>query len=209
MARSETVRADYAQFLEEVTSWLHRTEAKIRDGSAEPHVLKSQLQGISAEVGPISEKMEQMNKNGQVLVDKSQSTQERELVNSTCNNTTEQFSHLRRLLEQKKVSVGEAIDSWQKFLDLHRSVLSWAAERKAFCEEPLDFPSLSLAKNKLQEYFAVGKSLRSATKSLQEMSRELNKISQIGETADLGEKLHEAEQEKGETEALINEKVQF
>ena len=64
------------------------------------------------------------------------------------------------------------------------------------------YPSL------LQVFAVAMKSIRYATKNVQEMSRELAAISAVtAVTADLAEKLHSAEQMKAETEARLNEKV--
>ena len=52
------------------------------------------------------------------------------------------------------------------------------------------------------------KSIRYAAKNVQEMSRELAAIAAVTTvTAELTEKLHEAEQMKAETEARLNERV--
>jgi hypothetical protein len=70
----------------------------------------------------------------------------------------------------------------------------------------LPFPTIGQTKQKLQEYTVVMKSIKFATKNVQEMSRELGVISQVAETSDLGDKLHEADQKKADTEAQLNEK---
>ena len=60
----------------------------------------------------------------------------------------------------------------------------------------------------LQVYAVAMKSIRYAAKNVQEMSRELSAIAAVTTaTAELTEKLHEAEQMKAETEARLNERV--
>ena len=60
----------------------------------------------------------------------------------------------------------------------------------------------------LQVYAVAMKSIRYAAKNVQEMSRELAAIAAVTTaTAELAEKLHEAEQMKAETEAKLNERV--
>ena len=103
--------------------------------------------------------------------------------------------------------VGEAIDAWKKFLELHEQVLGWSAEKNNFISEPLEFSTLALAKQKLAEYSGAMKSIKYATKNVQELDREFSRINQTASTGQLGEKLNEAEQKKAETETKLTEKV--
>ncbi len=209
LAKASSVRAEYTADLEELTFWLGRAEAKVQDRGAEPHALKAQLAEVSCEVGGAADQLERLNRNGQLLGggERASSQQERELVHSSCNSATQQLSRVRHLLEQRRMAVGEAIDAWQKFLDLHAAVVAWAADKSAFLAHSVFFPTLGQTKQRVQEYTVCMKSVRFAAKNVQEMSRELAQISQVAETSDLGEKLHEAEQKKAETEAKLNEKV--
>lgn len=103
--------------------------------------------------------------------------------------------------------MGEAIDSWQKFLDLHEAVITWSEEKNEFVAQPLDFATLALAKQKLQDYSGAMKTVKYASKNVQEMSREHAKIAQVASTGHLGEKLDEAEKRKGDTETHLSEKA--
>lgn len=114
-----------------------------------------------------------------------------------------QFNERITLLFQ----VGEAIDAWKKFLELHEQVLAWSAEKNNFLSEPLEFSTLALAKQKLAEYSTAMKSIKYASKNVQELGREFSRISQTASTGQLGDKLNEAEQRKGETETQLTAKV--
>ena len=105
------------------------------------------------------------------------------------------------------VQIGEALDSWRRFLDMHSGVMSWSADKSNFLQEPLVFSTLAAAKQKLQEYAISMKTIKAAGKSLQEMSREMAVVSQVADTDDFGQKLHTAEQKKADAEARLTERV--
>jgi nesprin-1 len=50
------------------------------------------------------------------------------------------------------LKVGDSIDSWQRFLQLHSLVISWVDEKKCFLTEPLHLTSLVQARQKSQDY---------------------------------------------------------
>lgn len=68
---------------------------------------------------------------------------------------------------------------------------------------------MALAKQKLAEYSGAMKSIKHATKNVQELGREYSRISQTSSTGQLGDKLNEAEQRKGDTETQLTEKVRI
>ena len=104
--------------------------------------------------------------------------------------------------------MSEALDSWQKFLDLHAAVMTWSREKNEFVSAPIHtFESLPHAKSRLQEYANNTKSVKYAGKNLSEMQRELGVVAGVASTADLPEKLAEAEHAKVETETQLYEKV--
>jgi len=85
-------------------------------------------------------------------------------------------------------------------------VESWCSEKESFLAEPFSFTNLSSAKLKLQDYTTSIKSIKTATKNIGEMERELKKINQVGSSGDLADKLSEVERVKGELEAQLMEK---
>ena len=108
---------------------------------------------------------------------------------------------------EKKTAVGDCIDSWQRFLQLHAAVKSWCEEKEEFVNQSLTFNNLSGAKLKLQDYQAAMKSAKNATKNIDDMNREFKRISQVSSTGDLGDKLNQIESEKSSVESQLMEKV--
>ena len=67
------------------------------------------------------------------------------------SNVGHQLQHLRHLLEQKRMAVGEAIDSWQKFLNMFAAVSQWSKDKRALLDESLAaFATIAETKQKLQ-----------------------------------------------------------
>ncbi len=104
--------------------------------------------------------------------------------------------------------MSEAIDGWQKFLDLHSAVTQWCSEKRELLDRPEEPARLQEARQRSQDLQAAQKSCRYAAKNLQEMSRELARITQVVDEGEgLGDKMNEAEQAKAEVEGRITEKV--
>merc|ERR1712142_802863 len=103
-------------------------------------------------------------------------------------------------------AANDAIDAWQRFLQFHAALKSWCEEKESFLNEPFTFTNLSSAKLKPQDYNTSLKSIKNATKNLGEMEKELKKISVIGSTGDLADKLSDAEREKVDIESSLMEK---
>ena len=192
--------------VEEVQFWISRSEAKIQDRTLDPHYLKTNLNEIQSEITGISEQLDNLLANGKVISEKTECSQEKELVLSTTTNLTEQLGQLKQLIQDKKNAANDAIDAWQRFLQFHAAVESWCSEKETFLAEPFSFTNLSSAKLKLQDYTTSIKSIKTATKNIGEMERELKKINQVGSSGDLADKLSEVEREKGELEAQLMEK---
>ena len=192
--------------VEEVQFWISRSEAKIQDRSLDPHVLKTNLNEIQSEITGISEQLDSLLANGKIISEKTECSQEKELVLSTTTNLTAQLGQLKQLIQDKKNAANDAIDAWQRFLQLHAAVKSWCGEKEVFLTEPFTFTNLSTAKLKLQDYTAALKSIKTASKNIAEMEKELKKIGLVGSSGDLGDKLGEVEREKNELEAQMMEK---
>jgi len=204
--RARTVRYDFQVDVEEVQFWISRSEAKIQDRTLDPHYLKTNLNEIQSEITGISEQLDNLLANGKVISEKTECSQEKELVLSTTTNLTEQLGQLKQLIQDKKNAANDAIDAWQRFLQFHAAVESWCSEKETFLAEPFSFTNLSSAKLKLQDYTTSIKSIKTATKNIGEMERELKKINQVGSSGDLADKLSDVEREKGELEAQLMEK---
>jgi len=161
---------------------------------------------IQSEINGISEQLDKLLTNGKILTEKTDNHQEKELVLSTTKNLSEQIAQLKQLIQTKKNAANDAIDAWQRFLQLHAAVKSWCEEKDGFLKEPFTFTNLSSAKLKLQDYNTALKSIKNATKNLGEMDKELKKIAAIGSMGDLGDKHTEIDREKVEIEANLMEK---
>jgi len=102
--------------------------------------------------------------------------------------------------------VGDSIDSWQRFLQLHSQILNWVDEKKAFLAEPLHLTSLVQARQKSQDYTLAVKSCKIATKNVSDMGKELSRICQVSSVGVLADQMAEAEQSKSEVETLLQER---
>lgn len=63
--------------------------------------------------------------------------------------------------------VSEAIDGWQKFLDLHSAVMQWCSEKRELLDRPEEPRRLSEARQRSQDLQAAQKACRYAAKNLQ------------------------------------------
>jgi len=204
--RAKNVRYDFQVDVEEVQFWITRSEAKIQDRNLDPHILKNNVNEIQSEINGISEQLDKLLTNGKIITEKTDNHQEKELVLSTTKNLSEQIAQLKQLIQNKKNAANDAIDAWQRFLQLHSSVKVWCEEKDGFLKEPFTFTNLSSAKLKLQDYSTCLKSIKNASKTIEEMEKELKKISAVGNTGDLGDKLTDVEKEKADIEAILMEK---
>jgi len=139
-------------------------------------------------------------------MEKTSNQHERELVQSTITNLTEQLGQVKEWISEKKAAVGDSIDSWHRFLQIYAAVTAWCEEKQVFVDQPFAFSNLSAAKLKLQDYQAAIKGIKTANKNVQDMNREFNKIAQVSSTGDLTDKLNEAENAKNDIESQLMEK---
>jgi len=204
--RARTVRYDFQVDVEEVQFWISRSEAKIQDRSLDPHMLKTNLNEIQSEITGICGQRDNLIANGKIISEKTECTQEKELIISTTTNLTEQLNQLKELIQEKKNAANDAIEAWQRFIQLHTGVQAWCGDKEQFLSQPFTFTNLSSAKLKLQDYTAALKSIKNVSKNIIEMDREVKRISGVGSSGDLVEKLSEVESKKGDLEAQLMEK---
>ena len=155
--RAKTTRSDYLTDVDEVQSWIRQAELKVQNRSIEPTKLMEHLRQIQNELGPISDKLERLTKNGQVIIENTRDGNEKELIGSTIVNLTDQLGQVKSWLDEKKKQIGDILDAWQRFLALHEAVKTWIDEKRLFLVEPLRLSSLSQARQRLHEY-SVGSS---------------------------------------------------
>ncbi|XP_018338972.1 PREDICTED: nesprin-1 isoform X6 [Trachymyrmex septentrionalis] len=204
--RARTVRSDYLTDVDEVQAWIRQAELKVQDRSIEPAILRENLRQIQNELGTISDKLERLTRNGQTIVKNTRDDAEKELINSTIDNLTEQLAQIKSWLEEKKQIVGDTLDAWQRFLALYEAVKTWTEEKRQFLVEPLKLSTLQQARQRLHEYSTAVKSCKQVNKNLSDMGRELENIGQVTTVADLPEKLAEAEEGKVQVEGQLLER---
>ncbi|XP_020291842.1 nesprin-1 isoform X3 [Pseudomyrmex gracilis] len=204
--RARTTRSDYLADVDEVQAWIRQAELKVQDRSVEPTVLREHLRQIQNELGTISDKLERLTSNGQTIVKNTRDNAEKELINRTIDNLTDQLAQVKSWLEEKKQIVGDTLDAWQRFLTLYEAVKAWTEEKRQFLVEPLELSSLVQAKQRLHEYSTAVKSCKQVNKNLSDMGRELENIGQVTSVGDLPEKLAEAEEGKVQVEGQLLER---
>ena len=186
--------------------WVSKSEAKIQDRTLDPHSLKNNLNEIQSEINSISEQLDKVLSNGKIISEKTDNHQEKDLVTSTTSNLSDQIGSLKQLIQDKKNSANDAIEAWQRFLQVHSAMKTWCEEKDAFLEKPFSFTNLSAAKLKVQDYNTTIKSVKNADKNIVEMEKELKKIDSVGCSGDLSDKLSDVERQKSEIESSLMEK---
>jgi hypothetical protein len=193
---------------EEVQFWISRSESRIQDRTLSPHALKENINAIQCEIGAVGEQLERLVAHGKIIGERTESQPERELMISTTANLADQMVQLRALMQAKKNAANDAIDAWARFLAAQAALTAWAAEKAEFSAERLTFQNLTAAKLKLSDYTAAVKSVKAvAAKQVADMGRELAVITAAGSAADLAERLADAERERGEVAARLEERA--
>lgn len=150
--RARTIRTEYSRDVEAVQTWFQSAEAKVQSKNVEPQVLQEFLQEIHCEVGTVSDQLERIRRNGAIIMERTNSSQEKELVSNTITSLTEQLNQVKNWLEEKKGQVGDSLESWQAFIQMYHALRNWIERQKNFLAEPLKFSTLNESKAKLHEY---------------------------------------------------------
>ena len=79
-----------------------------------PLIQKDQLSEIACEIPSVCEKLERLHKNGQLIIERTHNYTERDLVQSSCSNLTDQLDQLQSWLQKKKSSVSNQNNRNQK-----------------------------------------------------------------------------------------------
>ncbi|PSN34719.1 hypothetical protein C0J52_20228, partial [Blattella germanica] len=152
LKRARTVRGDFKRDVDEVQNWLQKAELKVQDRSIEPVQLKEYLAQIQSEIGSISDKLDCLTKNGNVICGQINDAEEKELIQSTIANLTENMSQVKSWLEEKKLQAADILDAWQRFLNMYKATMTWVEEKQTFLTEPLQLSNLTQARQKLHDY---------------------------------------------------------
>lgn len=150
--KARTVRTDYVNDVEEIQAWIKDAELKVRDRTTEPQLLNENLQQVQSELVNINDKLEKLSRNGKMIIEKTRDSNEKEMIQSTINDLTDQLAQVKSWLDERRQQVGETLDAWQRFLSLYQTVLLWVQEKKIFLQEPLYLSTLQEAKQKLHDY---------------------------------------------------------
>lgn len=150
--RAKTIRTDYLSYIDELQEWIRKAELKVQDRSVEPLKLREFLRQIQTELAPMTDKLEKLIKNGNIIIENTKDDDEKELIKKTIANINEQFGQVKTWLEEKKQQVGDTLDAWQRFLVLYESVRVWTDEKRIFLEEPLKLSSLVQTRQRLHDY---------------------------------------------------------
>lgn len=150
--RARTVKTEFNRDVELVQTWIQSAEAKVQNKNVEPHILQEYLQEIHCEMGTVTEQLERLKRNGEIIMEKTTNPEEHDLISSTISSLTEQLNHVKAWLDDKKAQVGNSLDSWQAFIQMYNSLRSWIEKQKNFLAEPLKFSTLNESKAKLHEY---------------------------------------------------------
>lgn len=150
--RAKTIRTDYLNGVDTIQSWLQNAELRIQDRTLEPLQLKEILHKIHQEIGGIQDRMETVKHNGHMIIEKSRKDDEKELIQSTIDQLTQQLNQIRSWLDEKKQQVGDSLDAWTKFMNLYQIVMTWATEKRTFISESLTITTIHHARQKMNDY---------------------------------------------------------
>lgn len=153
--RAKTIRTEYLSGVDEIQSWLQKTELKIQDRTLEPLQLKEILNKINQEIGSITDRLDAVKKNGQVIIEKCRNEEEKILIQTTIEQLQQQLDQVKSWLDEKKQQVGDTLDAWSRFMSLYQIVMTWVADKKNFMEEPLHLTNLQQTRQKLNDYSVI------------------------------------------------------
>lgn len=205
--RARTVRTEYLTAVDEIRTWIQKTEVKINDRTLEPIKLREILGELSQEIENAYEKLESAKANGRVIIENSRSLNEKELVENTLDQLTQQLSQVRTWLDERKQLADDSLDAWTRFLNLYQIVMTWVAEKKNFLNEPLTLSTLPECREKFDSYSHAVKSIKPIVKHLSEMDKDLDRIIQVTAADSLKVKLQQAEEAKVSVEAVLLQRV--
>lgn len=203
--RARTVRSDYLSDLDAIQAWIRQAELKVQDQSVVPSILRDSLKQLQEELIAITDNLERLTRNGRIIAENTRDEEEKQRIENTVHGVTDRLSQLKSSLDERRQAVSEAVDAWQRFLDLYELVKAWAQEKRGFLQEPLKLGSLAEARKRLQDYSTAVKSCKQMSKNLSDMSKELESIRQVC-VGDLPKKLLEVEEDKVEIESRLSER---
>lgn len=150
--RARSLVSDFEKDIDFIGKWILITEEKLQNRGSEPQLLKESLQSILSELPGVMDKMEKAKKASCVIIEKTTDPKECEKVKTTVDVTEAQLLQLKSTIEDRKLKIGESLDSWDRFLQLHAQVMSWVDEKNQFLKEPIKLSSMAETRQKLNAY---------------------------------------------------------
>lgn len=150
--RAKTVRGEYLNGIEYLHSWVQKAELRIQDRSLDPATQKNVINDIQKEFTIIYEKLDTVKQCAFIIIDKSQSNDEKVLIQSTIDQLEKNVEHIRTNLDERKHLLNDSLDAYVRFLKLYEIVMKWAAEKREFIGISLNVTTLNEARQKMNEY---------------------------------------------------------
>lgn len=150
--RAKTVRTEYLICVDHVQVWLQQAELRIQDRTLDPVRLKDLINDVQKELAAIHDKMDTLKQCALIIVDNSQSDDEKRLIQTTIEQLERQIEQLQTDLEDKKHHLHDSMDALSRFMKLYEIVMKWTTEKREFIAISLNVTTLAEARQKMNEY---------------------------------------------------------
>lgn len=110
------------------------------------------FQEIQTDILSATDRLHKAGKVGNTLVELSNDKTEAEIIRQTLSTLETELSQFKNLLNQLRQEIGDTLDAWERFMALHKIVVIWLTEKKAFLDESLQLENLNDVKRKLNDY---------------------------------------------------------
>lgn len=194
--KARSIRSEYLNNVDEVNQWIRIAVEKINDPRIEPTQCKEILNKLYNEQQLVGDRLQCAKKCGELIVENSQSEDERMLIKHTIDQLENQLADITALLADKRNQIDNTLEGWSRFLYMHRGVLDWCNDKRNMLSQPMVIGTIQEAKQKQAEYSSAVKSVKPINKFLSDMDKELDEIAKITTVAELRLKMQEAEEAK-------------
>lgn len=150
--RAKTVRSEYISGVDFMQIWLQQAELRIQDRTLEPTILKELVNNVQKELATAYEKLDTIKQCAIIIVNNSQSNDEKRLIQSTVDQLEKQIDQVRSDLEDKKHQLHDSLDACTRFMKLYNIVMKWTAEKRELIDIPLTVTTLTEVRQKMNEY---------------------------------------------------------
>lgn len=150
--RARSLVSDFQKDIDAIGRWMLSAEERLQNRGSEPQMMKDGLQSLVNELPAVMDQMDRAKKASIVIIEKVADPKERDRVKASVESTESQLLQLKAAIEERKLKIGESLDSWDRFLQLYGQVMSWVEEKRQFMKEPIQLSSLSETRQKLNGY---------------------------------------------------------